>query len=214
MIIESGRVSRFFGRPFSSSSDKECCVSIIRLSEDIRSGELSMSPSFITESRNIENIGVGKALFNCRKHSYSTHHMIVLEYKNIIMLISTHRAYHGKVNKLEIHRLIINNVQINKISGFISVFEDKHKFGGWVRSNIKSVLLTDNINKYLELAYHNVAPGVEGSFLSEVTNRIEELMVLFFDNINALDTLHKVTIDSVRDILRDIKEELIININV
>ena len=126
----------------------------------------------------------------------------------------THRAHRGKVSSLVVHRFIINNVQINKISGFISVLEDKHKFGGWVRSNIKSVLLTDNINKHLELAYHNVAPGVEESFLNEITNKIEELMVLFFDNINAINTLHKVTIDSVRNILRDSKEELIININV
>lgn len=212
MIIEDVRATRIFGHSLSSSySKKEYCeLSLIRISENMGNCSLSATSSLLTDSKNIG----GDGSFNARKNAIKTQLTIALEYKDITILASMARAVDKcSIKKLIIHRFLISNIQIQGVRGYISVCEDKYISARWLKSDMKYILTPDNINNSFNMAnkllYKNTNE-VSRLFVDGAIGRTEELMILLFDHMKAINSVHQIISEYIRKVFNETREDLII----
>ena len=207
MIVEAKEIDYFIGSSMMVNSYAE--HTIFSLSEDIGYSFPSIYSVILLDS---EKIYTNKGLIDLRKNE--AQHLIMLKHKWVTVFVSLLK-HSNRVDKVVIHHMVIHGVRIKSVHGYLTILEDKIKFGDLVKGDIKYVLDREVINRSLILANKpfNIKADVPQVFVDETINDIKELMTLFFDHIQTTYSIHKTISVYLNELLNKSKEEVILKVD-
>lgn len=208
MIVEAKEIDRFIGSSMLVHEYAE--HAIFSLSEDIGYSFPSIYSAILLDS---EKIYTNKGLIDLRKNE--AQHLIMLKHKWVTVFVSLLK-HSDQVDKVVIHHMVIHGVRIKSVHGYLTIPEDKIKFGDFVKRDIKYVLDRETIHKSLRLAINPIDVNkdlVSQVFVDETIDNIKELMMLFFDHIQTTYSIHKTISVYLNELLSKSKEEVILKVD-